>query len=720
MIIKKRIIALNIFLSILCLHSYSQVAISNGIGMTPQQLVQNFLVGNGVIVSNVKFNDSPNIITASNQIGSFSTGSNPTNLGFGTGLTIATGGVQVATAPIGTLTFGITGTQIISDPQLQSLKPGKPLRDIARLEFDFIPSSDTVKFRYVFASNEYLTAVCTVYDDVFGFFISGANPAGGNYINKNIALVPGTNLPVSINTINSGVSSPNPTSPCNLNYSQYYHTLSQNLTYLGATVPLTAWAKVVPCSTYHIKIAICDISNDIYDSGVFLEANSFISPQLIVSKTYTNPNSSDTAMIRGCNNALIKLKLPNHLNYNYPVQIIKQGTAINGVDYPSIPDTVYIPANTDSILLTIAPYNNASFTTSKFIKLIIKTSICGYDTLIINILPNLPLITNAIGDTIVCGMNNASISVSGSGGVLPYLFTWDNGDINTHRIVSPLVTTYYYVTLKDKCNQTAKDSVLVSVFPSFTISVSANPNAVCSGESVQLNVMGAQKYLWKPNISDPSLFQQDTLHNPIVKPLRTTLYKVTAYDSHGCKVNDSVQVIVYPLLYASIIANPNPVPISESIVHFIDGSSGSNSWLWNTGDGFTTNIRDFYHTYSNLVAQNYHVTLIVSNASGCIDSASMEVVIYPEMKIYIPNAFTPVNTGLNNVFKAYGEGIVKFEMFIYNRWGQMMFSSQNIDIGWDGNYINKEAPSGVYVYCVYYKDFLGKEYNKTGSLTLIR
>ena len=718
MLIKRQIIALNIFLTILCLHSYSQVTISNGIGMTPQQLVQNFLVGNGVIVSNVKFNDSPNTITVSNQIGSFSTGSTSTNLGFGTGLIMATGGVNVAIN--GQREMPITGGQITNDAQLQALKPGKALHDVARLEFDFIPSSDTVKFRYVFASNEYPTAVCSNYDDVFGFFITGANPSGGNYNNVNIALIPGTNLAVSINSINGGVSGGGGASPCYLNYTQYYHTPSQNISFHGATVPLTAWAKVEPCTSYHIKIAICDISNEIYDSGVFLEANSFTSPQLIVSKTFTSPTASDTAMIRGCDNAVIKLKLPNHLNYNYPVPLIKQGTAINGIDYPSIPDTVYIPANTDSILLTIAPYNNASFTTSKFIKLLIKTSICGYDTLIINILPNLPLIANAIGDTIVCGMSNASISVSGSGGVLPYIFTWDNGDINTHRIVSPLITTYYYVTLKDKCNQTAKDSVLVSVYPSFTLTISVNPNTICPGEPVQLNVSGAQKYLWKSNISDPSLLPQDTLHNPIVKPLGTTMYKVTAYDSHNCKVSDSVQVIVYPLLHATIIANPNPVPISEPIVHFIDGSSGSTSWLWNTGDGFTTNIRDFYHTYSNLTAQNYHITLMVSSASGCVDSASLEVVIYPEMKIYIPNAFTPDITGLNNVFKAYGEGVVKFEMFIYNRWGQLMFSSQNIDIGWDGNYVNKATPSGVYVYCVYYKDFLGKEYNKTGSLTLIR
>ncbi len=717
MINKKQIVAFSLFFILSGLQSYAQVSIASAIGLTPLQLVQNFLVGNGVVVSNVKFNDSPNTILLSNQIGSFSTGL-PTNLGITTGITISTGGVQVAVN--GMREVGITGTQLTVDPQLQSLKPGKSLRDIARLEFDFIPSSDTIKFRYVFASNEYPTAVCSVYDDVFGFFISGLNPNGGNYVNQNIALIPGTNIPVSINTVNGGVSGGGGANPCYLNYTQYFHIPSQNITYNGATVPLTAWARVVPCSTYHIKLAICDVSNTIYDSGVFLEANSFTSPKVLVSHSFTNTTASDTFMIRGCNNAIVKLKLPHRFNFNYAVPILKQGTAINGVDFPAIPDTIFIPANTDSVLFTIVPFQNATFTVPKLLKLLIKTSVCSYDTLMINILPNLPLIAKTIIDTAICKNSNVELIVTGSGGLLPYLFTWNNGDTNTHRTVSPVVSTMYNVMLKDKCDQTAKDSVLITVHPDFSIAVSANPTIICPGEWVQLNVLGAQKYLWKSSQPDPSLQSQDTLNNPLVKPVKSTIYRVTGFDGFGCTAIDSIQITIHPLLNASIIANPNPVSIIEPTVHFIDGSSGATSWLWNTGDGFTTNVRDFYHTYSNLITKNYNVTLIISNASGCIDSAHLEIVIYPELKIYIPNAFTPGSNGFNSVFKAVGEGLVGFEMFIYNRWGQMVFSSQNINNGWDGKYQNEEAIAGVYVYTVNYKDFTGKTFNKTGTLNLIR
>jgi gliding motility-associated-like protein len=711
----KQILVLSYFLITCNLPCFSQIAINSGIGMTPQQLVQNFLIGGGVTVSNVMFNNSSATVSVSNQIGSFTTGL-PTNLGFNTGLCIATGGVQVATS--GTLTVAITGTSYTNDPQLQTLKPGKSLFDIARLEFDFIPSSDTVKFRYVFASNEYLTAVCTNYDDVFGFFITGANPSGGTYNNTNIALVPGTNLPVSINTINGGVSNGN-VSPCYLNYTQYFHTPSQNLTYNGATLPLTAWAKVVPCTSYHIKIAICDVSNAIYDSGVFLEANSFSSTLVQISKQFTFPSASDSVMIRGCNNAVIKFKLSNRLNYNYPIVITKQGSAVNGVDYPLIPDTVYIPANTDSLLLTIAPYNNAGFTTPKLLQLIFKTAGCHFDTLNLNILPNLALTVDAKGDTALCNKANIPITVSGNGGVLPYSFVWSDNDTNRNRVVSPAATTLYYVTLKDACLQTARDSVLLTVYPGFSLNVNANPNIICRGTSVLLNVSGAQKYHWSSNITDPTLAIQDTMHNPLVTPPGTILYRVIGTDSHGCRISDSVNVYVHPLLNAAIIANPNPVSIFDPTVHFIDASNASTNWLWNCGDGYTTNVRDFYHTFSSGNPQNYQISLIVSNASGCMDSAKIELIVFPEIKLFIPNAFTPASA-INNIFKVYGEGFVGFRMFIYNRWGQLVFFSDNADYGWDGKYLKSDAAAGVYVYLVYYKDLMGIEYRKNGNLTLIR
>ena len=172
-------------------------------GTTPQQLVQSVLLGGGVTVSNVTFNGSPAAIT-SNQIGSFTTGFTPTNLGIASGLLLSSGGINGMAGPnnSGSTTTAITGTSM-TDPQLQALVPGQLIKDASVLEFDFLPLSDTIKFKYVFGSEEYMEYVNTNYNDVFGFFITGQNPNGPAYVNKNIALIPNSTLPITIDNVNA-------------------------------------------------------------------------------------------------------------------------------------------------------------------------------------------------------------------------------------------------------------------------------------------------------------------------------------------------------------------------------------------------------------------------------------------------------------------------------------------------------------------------------------
>ncbi len=275
--------------------SVSQIIITPGTGMTPTQLVQNILVGNGVTVSNVTFNGQAGP-TASNQIGSFvSTG--VTNLGFASGLLLSSGGVAGMLGPnnSGGLTTPITGTSLTNDPQLQSLAPGSNMNDCAVLEFDFIPISDTIKFRFVFGSEEYMEYVNTSYNDVFGFFISGANPNGPAYVNKNIALIPNTTMPITIDNVNANVNA------------QYYisNPSTGAIQFDGFTVVLTAKIKVVPCTQYHLKLAVADRGDFSLDSGVFLEANSLSTNAVSVNTTYTNMSAIPKA-IECCNNAKIE------------------------------------------------------------------------------------------------------------------------------------------------------------------------------------------------------------------------------------------------------------------------------------------------------------------------------------------------------------------------------------------------------------------------------
>ncbi len=263
---RKIIILLPLLLVLICTRLNAQLNVVAGTGLTPLQLVQNNLLGGGVTISNVTYCGSSAFITY-NNIGSFTTGGNPTNLGLSSGLVLASGGVLGAPGPNNSSSSTTTvqpTTPDMSDPDLLTLVSGgaTSLHDAAILEFDFVPISDTVKFRYVFGSDEYPEFV-NEFDDVFGFFISGQNPTGPAYVKQNIALLPGTTTPISINTVNNGSSNAGPCVNCS------YYVNNSNGTTIQAdafTTVLTAWAKVVPCTQYHIKLAIADANDRAYDS----------------------------------------------------------------------------------------------------------------------------------------------------------------------------------------------------------------------------------------------------------------------------------------------------------------------------------------------------------------------------------------------------------------------------------------------------------------------
>jgi len=230
-------------------------------------LVQNVLLGSGVTVSNISYNGAPI------AIGSFT--ANGTNLGLSSGVVLTTG----------TIAAGGSGPQGPNNQEnsgldnnyggyglLSNLISGIQTFNAAVLEFDFVPYSDTVRFRYVFGSEEYLEYVGSDYNDVFAFFISGPGISGL----QNIAKLPNGQT-VAINNVHSATSNTFGTFPA-LN-AQYYvnNAGGSTIQYDGFTKVLTAESKVQCGQTYHLIIALGDAGDGIYDSGIFLEANSLSS-----------------------------------------------------------------------------------------------------------------------------------------------------------------------------------------------------------------------------------------------------------------------------------------------------------------------------------------------------------------------------------------------------------------------------------------------------------
>jgi uncharacterized repeat protein (TIGR01451 family) len=251
-------------LLLLCARFSPAITTTNLTSVTPQQLAQQ-LAGPGVTVSNVTF-------TGANVAGGTFSGGLADGLGIESGVMLSSGDIANGVGPndsdgIGTC-HGLPG-----DANLNAIL-GKDgfTEDAAVLEFDFIPATSNVSFRYVFASEEYNEFVNSI-NDIFAFFIDG----------QNVALIPSTTTPVSINTVNltSNSSFYRNNDPSDLGMPTPFGTQ-----YDGFTTVLTAMATLTPSVSHHIKLVIADNSDCILDSAVFLQAGSFVGqPTLTVSKS---------------------------------------------------------------------------------------------------------------------------------------------------------------------------------------------------------------------------------------------------------------------------------------------------------------------------------------------------------------------------------------------------------------------------------------------------
>lgn len=284
--------------TLLPISSLGQIVLDNTI--TPTQAVVDVLLGQGVTVSNITFNGQPGNLL-NEQIGGF----DATNaiLGINEGVIIATGSIGNAVGPNNSGSSSLGGGNFgQTDPDLVLLSGNPSINDAGILEFDFVPTGDSLKFDFIFASEEYLEFVNSV-NDAFGFFISGPG-INGPYQNNaiNIALVPGTTQPVTINDVNSTVNSTYYVDNGD-GWTAPYNTNPQYVQYDGHTVVMTAKTEVTCGVTYHIKICIGDASDTAWDSAVFLQAGSFTSSGQVVPELTGDlggVGSNDSTLFEGC------------------------------------------------------------------------------------------------------------------------------------------------------------------------------------------------------------------------------------------------------------------------------------------------------------------------------------------------------------------------------------------------------------------------------------
>lgn len=609
-------------LSLCFISNDSSAQLTTNNAMTPSQLVQNVLLGTGITASNITFSGD------STARGSFN--GSASNIGFSSGLILATGNISNSIGPNNidsqTSDFGTSST----DPELTAIASSNIL-DVAILEFDFIPVSDSIKFRYVFASEEYPEYVCSDFNDVFGFFVSGPNPAGGTYTNKNIAIVPSSSPPlaVAINTVNPGVPGANSGGGActSLAYSSLYFDNETppgtTVQYDGFTKPLTAKEAVICGQTYHIKIAIADVGDGSYDSGVFLEAGSFSSQGVMIIPQISYGGLNDSVLFEGCGQACINFIRTSNLSQTDTITVSIGGTAVNGVDYNTgsagipLSSQLIFQAGQDSILYCINAVSDGSSEGLETILLSIsQTGPCIQTSTNAEIYLSEPApMTISTSSIILCnGGESVILNANVGGGVEPYSYLWSNG---AAPIANPTVTvnttTTFVVTVNDACTSSidptpaVQDSVVITITSFTPLTVDAGEDVrVCAGAEVNLfadATGGTPPYIynWSTFMGADSVASHTTAATSVLAN-QTGIYLISVMDICGNIQNDQVAIEVDPnctLNIPNIITPDGQGPVTNEFffIENLEKFPGSSLSIYDRWGSKIYSSQDYQNTW---------------------------------------------------------------------------------------------------------------------------
>ncbi len=717
-------VAICILVHMLCTMSvHAQISVSPS--QTAQALCQR-LAGQGVNISNATLT-CPALAN-----GFFSAPS--ADLGLDSGILLTTG--RAATAGS---SFGVNGisadlasndNSASGDSDLNALAHQSTF-DACSLAFDLIPSGDTISFSYVFSSEEYKNAVCGPYNDAFAFFISGPGIAGA----ENMALVPGSTIPVTINSINNG----RPGSTGNIAnctsmgtgspFTAYYidNSSGTTLTHQGLTTILQATHAVTSCSRYHLKLAIADAGDPLYDSGVFLEAGSLQTNSYnITSPPVPVHDTAYPFCVKGCLPGHFTIKRSLTRMQPQTIKYITAGDALSGIDYATLPDSIVIPANSASSDITVyglptAPdgtktlklYILSPFACATTNNIIDSASLLIYDTL---------QATITSPDTMICG--NDSVRIRATGNTLatyiwspPYAL--DSANV-TVPLATPATSTTYTLTVSlpgTACPaKTAAITISIKNTPAILL---ASDTTACFNATVQLNAAVTPAnifytYQW----IGPNGYTSTTLSASInnITAQEQGYYTLTVTnDSNACKSKAAILLNVNTPDTPSVAA-----PVIECLnspAHALKAKGDSLLW-YNASIDTATNEPPIPST-NELATYTYYVAQVINGCESPKTQINVEVKKCCDGIISIPTAFTPDGDGINDRFSpimAYGYTIEK--IVIVNRFGQVVFS--DTQGSWDGRFNGSAADIGTYFYAMRFGCILGGTVDRKGDVTVIR
>ncbi|NQX92171.1 MAG: gliding motility-associated C-terminal domain-containing protein, partial [Flavobacteriales bacterium] len=312
-------------------------------------------------------------------------------------------------------------------------------------------------------------------------------------------------------------------------------------------------------------------------------------------------------------------------------------------------------------------------------------------------------------DTLLCDGGGTIISAEASGGEpnAIYTFNWSAGLLSLNQ--------YYYVTAEDGCSDGALDSILIQILPPISPMVTLS-DTVCFGDpgsaQVSFNQDGNFVSFWDGDQGSEYLGSAGDI---VELEIEET--------NQGCTFDTFIFIPSYTPIAAFFSTNPNDACIPWELlpVEFIDLSQNAISGTWDFGNGSS----EEYDSGSNPMIDydtpgNYTVSLDVENEGMCPDSYTLDICIEDPARLFVPDIFSPNDDGLNDLLYVRGQGLASIEFSIYDRWGDLIFRTDNVDFPWDGRFRGAKMPSDVYAYTLVATLNDGSTVSQQGNITLVR
>ena len=712
---------------------YAQITVDQS--LTIEQYVNDVLLGEGVTATNISFEGSME------QFG-YMTGGLDNGFPIEGGLILSSGNASDAFCA-GQGCIGCNGPTP-TDPDLLEIANDVPplidqaftvgsVNDLCVIEFDFDPAGDFVSFNYIFGSEEYESFENTQYNDIFAFFLSGAGitgqynaPVGFPGQAINIATVPGSDpeLPITISSVNGTI---NPE----------FYVLNDNddICMNGYTTVLTAVYPVICGETYHIKLAIGDGSDTILDSVVILEEGSFGSP---IPTTYESqaaprcdPDPDDDDVIycawEDCGPSTITISRPCAVSslfpFNFDLIAAEGSEATLDEDLLGLPSSASIPVGEYSLSLTFeVPQDNIDEGTETLYLKVVSGSIESEITVI---LFDTPAFESELQEEYVVPCDETEeICVELIQDPFyeypPVEYAWSINGVSYGEdsciTYGALTSSLLEVYLEDGCEREGyHQSVFTVPYEPLDVRTS-NDTLLCNGAEMllTLEVDGGQPPY---QIQWDDFNDEDYVH--LIDPEENTNYEVVVVDNCDYSEEKVTQVRVQTVETTIVRENLGGDAYQfDVLTDPAEPFEGAYFYTWDFGDGDGSFLRRPIHTFDGV--STYETVVNVVTDIGCTDSDRIDV--YGDVIFYIPTAFTPDNDGLNDVLAFNGRQVRLFEIWIFNRWGEQVYHSTDLNEVWTGdvNDGTHYAPNGVYHWLIKATGFDTDAQEFRGFVHLIR